>query len=214
VTGSNTVALTFDDGPDPVQTPKILALLAEHRVTATFCLVGRNVQKDLERTNEAIRAAAPGADIPFFRAPGGLFTDRLVQVAHTDGMASLYWQVDPQDWDHHADSDDDAHTDRVIANVQRSTRPGSIILSHDFNQPDTIAAYERLLPWLTERFTLGVPVPPAPPAESEPPTSSATVETGPVESRSAEAKPAESRSVESEPAKSPAAAAGSPADRD
>jgi peptidoglycan-N-acetylglucosamine deacetylase len=34
------VALTFDDGPDPVQTPRILDLLAASGVKATFCLVG------------------------------------------------------------------------------------------------------------------------------------------------------------------------------
>lgn len=35
------VALTFDDGPDPATTPRILDLLAEHDVHATFCMVGR-----------------------------------------------------------------------------------------------------------------------------------------------------------------------------
>jgi len=37
------VALTFDDGPDPTWTPRVLALLARHRVRATFCVVGRHV---------------------------------------------------------------------------------------------------------------------------------------------------------------------------
>ena len=34
------VALTFDDGPDPQWTPKILAELAQHRVPGTFFIVG------------------------------------------------------------------------------------------------------------------------------------------------------------------------------
>ncbi|GAB3814016.1 polysaccharide deacetylase family protein [Micromonospora zhanjiangensis] len=34
------VALTFDDGPDPVSTPRFLEVLAAHRVRATFFLVG------------------------------------------------------------------------------------------------------------------------------------------------------------------------------
>jgi cellulose synthase/poly-beta-1,6-N-acetylglucosamine synthase-like glycosyltransferase/peptidoglycan/xylan/chitin deacetylase (PgdA/CDA1 family) len=38
-----TVALTFDDGPDPVWTPKVLAVLARYRVPATFFLVGAHV---------------------------------------------------------------------------------------------------------------------------------------------------------------------------
>jgi peptidoglycan/xylan/chitin deacetylase (PgdA/CDA1 family) len=39
--GIRTVALTFDDGPDPRWTPQILALLAQHHVHAVFCEVGR-----------------------------------------------------------------------------------------------------------------------------------------------------------------------------
>ena len=192
-TGSKAISLTFDDGPDPVQTPKILALLDKYQVKATFCLVGQNVQKhpeivreivaaghtlcnhtwnhsltigkdqpaaiqaDLARTSAAIQAAAPGAPIPFFRAPGGNFTDRLVSVAKSNGMTSLYWAVDPRDWDHPTGEDDSAHIARVIAEIHKSVQPGSIILSHDFNQPDTIEAYGKLLPWLTANFTLTIP---------------------------------------------------------
>src|SRR6185437_4635037 len=35
-----TVALTFDDGPDPTWTPKVLAVLRKYRVPATFFVVG------------------------------------------------------------------------------------------------------------------------------------------------------------------------------
>ncbi|MEU4780758.1 polysaccharide deacetylase family protein [Micromonospora sp. NPDC023633] len=42
--GTSLVALTFDDGPDPQYTPQVLALLREHRVRATFCVVGENAQ--------------------------------------------------------------------------------------------------------------------------------------------------------------------------
>lgn len=43
-TGTPAVALTFDDGPDPVQTPQALALLRRYGVKATFCVVGINVK--------------------------------------------------------------------------------------------------------------------------------------------------------------------------
>jgi peptidoglycan/xylan/chitin deacetylase (PgdA/CDA1 family) len=39
-TGSDSVALTFDDGPDPVNTPPLLDVLKQNNVKATFCLVG------------------------------------------------------------------------------------------------------------------------------------------------------------------------------
>jgi peptidoglycan/xylan/chitin deacetylase (PgdA/CDA1 family) len=43
--GSPGLALTFDDGPDPETTPRILDLLAEHRQLATFFLIGEHVRK-------------------------------------------------------------------------------------------------------------------------------------------------------------------------
>src|SRR5262245_49327547 len=42
---SKSVCLTFDDGPHPVLTPKLLDLLADLRVRATFFLIGREVEK-------------------------------------------------------------------------------------------------------------------------------------------------------------------------
>ena len=213
-TGTTMVALTFDDGPDPVQTPKILALLAQYQIKATFCLVGQNVEKhpeivrqivaaghtlcnhtwnhsltigkdqpaqiraDLAKTSAAIRAAVPDAQIPFFRAPGGNFTDRLVSVAAEDGMTSLYWAVDPRDWYHPSGESADAHIARVIAEIRKSARPGAILLSHDFNQPETITAYAKLLPWLKENFLLGVPgepvAQPTTPASAAPTTAPTT----------------------------------------
>jgi peptidoglycan/xylan/chitin deacetylase (PgdA/CDA1 family) len=44
-TGTPSVALTFDDGPDPVYTPRMLDVLHRHGVKATFCVVGSRVGK-------------------------------------------------------------------------------------------------------------------------------------------------------------------------
>ena len=43
--GARGVALTFDDGPHPVWTPRVLAVLAEHGAVATFFVVGRKVEE-------------------------------------------------------------------------------------------------------------------------------------------------------------------------
>ncbi|WP_319521496.1 polysaccharide deacetylase family protein [uncultured Desulfosarcina sp.] len=40
-TGENRVAITFDDGPDPATTPRLLDLLEKYRVPATFFVTGR-----------------------------------------------------------------------------------------------------------------------------------------------------------------------------
>jgi peptidoglycan/xylan/chitin deacetylase (PgdA/CDA1 family) len=44
-TGGNTVAFTFDDGPDPANTPRLLEVLRQNGVTAVFCLWGDHVQQ-------------------------------------------------------------------------------------------------------------------------------------------------------------------------
>ena len=41
---SHTVALTFDDGPDPRWTPQILAVLRRHGAVATFCMIEQNAR--------------------------------------------------------------------------------------------------------------------------------------------------------------------------
>lgn len=40
------VVLTFDDGPHPKHTPRVLDLLAEHHMPATFFVVGRAINRD------------------------------------------------------------------------------------------------------------------------------------------------------------------------
>ena len=51
----NVIALTFDDGPDPINTPQVLAILDRFHVKATFCIVGTAARKHPELIT-AIRA--------------------------------------------------------------------------------------------------------------------------------------------------------------
>lgn len=39
------IALTFDDGPHPRDTPQVLDVLAKHDITATFFLIGQDVER-------------------------------------------------------------------------------------------------------------------------------------------------------------------------
>ncbi|MGB9236203.1 MAG: polysaccharide deacetylase family protein [Terriglobales bacterium] len=48
VEGASCVALTFDDGPDPVDTPKLLDILREKGVKATFFVVGKRAEQHPE----------------------------------------------------------------------------------------------------------------------------------------------------------------------
>lgn len=56
VAGPKLIALTFDDGPYPVETAKLLAVLREQQVAATFFLIGR----DAEQYPGLVRAIAAG----------------------------------------------------------------------------------------------------------------------------------------------------------
>jgi peptidoglycan/xylan/chitin deacetylase (PgdA/CDA1 family) len=189
-TGRAGVALTFDDGPDPVQTPRLLDLLKKQHVKATFCVVGTNAAKyprlikriaaeghtlcnhtwqhsltlgkqkpaaikaDLQRTNQAIQRAVPGAKIKYMRAPGGNFTPAFVKVAAELKMKSIYWQVDPRDWEHPKGETGAAHEAKVVRTIKKHVGRGAIVLSHDYRQPQTIEAYTKLLPWLKKRYRL------------------------------------------------------------
>ncbi len=60
VPGVNAVALTFDDGPDPTLTPRVLEILAREKVPATFFVVGQRARdhgdllRDIDRQGHLI----------------------------------------------------------------------------------------------------------------------------------------------------------------
>src|SRR4026209_2438552 len=53
-TREKVVALTFDDGPHPQNTLKMLDLLDRHGVKATFFMMGRNVERFPEVAREVV----------------------------------------------------------------------------------------------------------------------------------------------------------------
>jgi len=196
-TGSaDSVALTFDDGPDPKYTPQILDLLRKNGAKATFCLVGVQVQQfpdlvrriaaeghtlcnhtwkhdlklgtrgeqairaDLQRTNDAILAAVPGAKIKYFRHPGGMWTPAAVKVAQSMGMQCAGWEVDTDDWNIAKYPAGEPMKQHVLTTLRNTVKPGSIVLAHDSggDRRGTMAAYEVALPELKSKYQLvGLP---------------------------------------------------------
>jgi peptidoglycan/xylan/chitin deacetylase (PgdA/CDA1 family) len=55
VAAERKVAITLDDGPDPQVTPRVLALLEERGVTATFFCIGERVRAHAELAREIVR---------------------------------------------------------------------------------------------------------------------------------------------------------------
>ncbi|HTK63731.1 MAG TPA: bifunctional polysaccharide deacetylase/glycosyltransferase family 2 protein [Pseudonocardia sp.] len=68
VLAPKTVALSFDDGPDPVWTPQILAVLSKYRVPATFFVVGSRVARYPGLARD-IRAAGSELGVHTFTHP-------------------------------------------------------------------------------------------------------------------------------------------------
>ncbi|MER7455452.1 polysaccharide deacetylase family protein [Micromonospora sp. NPDC126480] len=105
------------------------------------------IRADLQRTTAAIRAAVPGAKVPFYRQPGGRWTPEVVKVAKELGMRSLHWTVDPRDW-----GKPPAAT--ISKRVHGAVRPGGVVLLHDGggDRAATLAACPALITDLKRRY--------------------------------------------------------------
>ena len=86
--GARRCALTFDDGPDPVWTPAVLESLEEHRLRATFFVIGSRARShpDLiarmlatghegSASNPSIACQGPGAAAQLRAVQGAVLPD-------------------------------------------------------------------------------------------------------------------------------------------
>jgi peptidoglycan/xylan/chitin deacetylase (PgdA/CDA1 family) len=107
------------------------------------------IAANLAATSAEIRRAVPGARIPYFRQPGGLWTPTLVKVVRGQGMTPLGWSVDPVDWENPP-----AHL--ITSRVLSQTTAGSVVLLHDAggDRGGTVTACRTLIPALKQRFRL------------------------------------------------------------
>jgi peptidoglycan/xylan/chitin deacetylase (PgdA/CDA1 family) len=91
-TPSSLVAMTFDDGPHPTHTPRLLDMLHERGIRATFCLIGNRV---VEYPHIARRIAEDGHEISN-HSGSHPFLDRLSATAVTreiDQTTSATFQI-------------------------------------------------------------------------------------------------------------------------
>ena len=87
-----TVYLTFDDGPDPDTTPRMLEILRRHAVRATFFVVGEKAAAHPELLRRvADEGHAIGGHTYFHRAPDAVNGQQLLdEVRRTD---TLFQQI-------------------------------------------------------------------------------------------------------------------------
>ena len=89
----NAVALTFDDGPDDVMTPKVLDVLKRHGVQAAFFVVGSKAEKQPEiirRIKEEghLIGCHTYTHSPFFPLRGKEYVS--AEITMTDDVVSLH----------------------------------------------------------------------------------------------------------------------------
>ena len=71
--GRKAVALTFDDGPDPLTTPELLRLLKKHRAIGTFFVTGHRVVRYPQLTKEIMAQGHSVANHSFNHDMWGAF---------------------------------------------------------------------------------------------------------------------------------------------
>ena len=103
----------------------------------------RVMDQQLRVSRDVLAAAAGGADVDYFRAPGGNWTPTMLRLSAQNGMQPLGWTVDTRDWTRPGSA-------AIVATVKRQVHPGAIILFHDGGGPrdQTVSAVAQLLPWL------------------------------------------------------------------
>ena len=82
------VYLTFDDGPHPESTPRILELLAKHNAQATFFCLGRNAEK-YPAVYDSILTAGHAVGNHSYSHPNGWTTSTRRYVADIDRAAII-----------------------------------------------------------------------------------------------------------------------------
>ncbi|WNG57468.1 polysaccharide deacetylase family protein [Archangium gephyra] len=173
-TTEKVVALTFDDGPRPGQTDRILDILKRHGVKASFFMVGRSIERNPEL---AARVLAEGHQVGnhsyshhrlVLKSPSyvqeeldktdallrglGVQGEILFRAPHGKKLVVLPWLLSRSGRKHitfDAVSRDDETQDvgLLTSRVMESVRPGSIILFHDGGRekPGTIQAVDIVL---------------------------------------------------------------------
>ena len=173
------VALTFDDGPHPGRTKRILALLDRYSVKATFFILGCNAEYYPEPLKMAIKAGHEIEDHSFDHKTKGKTaedlkesitkTAEIIEVA--SGRSPKYFRppegkstpeldkalaslgYDTVFWT--VDSHDwtGKPADAIARDVLKEVKDGDILLFHDYTCPgeNTLHALETIIPALLSR---------------------------------------------------------------
>jgi peptidoglycan/xylan/chitin deacetylase (PgdA/CDA1 family) len=175
--GHKAIALTIDDGPNPIYTPQVLRLLAKYQITATFSMIGIEVRNYPGVAREVADAGHLIAnhtwahlDLPAL--PPAKVADQMNwatdEIHHATGrVPDLFrapygaWSpvvlrhcaqtgMTPLDWSVDPRDWSLPGVTSIVDNIMDNTRTGSIILEHDGggNRSETVAALKIVIPRL------------------------------------------------------------------
>jgi peptidoglycan/xylan/chitin deacetylase (PgdA/CDA1 family) len=162
--GGRTVALTFDDGPDPASTPQILDLLAQHDMKAVFCMVGEQARAHPDLVRRVVAAGHRLCDHTITHDPGigtrtptvmdrQLRASRDVLVQASGGADVDLFRAPEGRWSPaliRMSADDGMRalgwtvdpldwtmpgTPAIVERVQQRVHPGAVVLLHDGGGP-------------------------------------------------------------------------------
>ena len=174
------IAITFDDGPHPRLTRRILDILDEYSVKATFFMVGVNVVNYPEMAREVLSRGHEVGNHTYshdrlknlsteaIAREIGLCEDALEELCEyrphlfrpPQGAVSTFVEHFTADndytmvlWSLDTRDWETKNTDEIVESVLSRVSPGDIILMHDYigHESRTPEALEILLPRLIER---------------------------------------------------------------
>ena len=177
--GPKGIALTIDDGPSPVYTPQVLQLLDRYQVTATFSMIGLEVDAYPAMAREVVAAGHTIANhtwshqnLAWMAPPGivGQINRASDAIRRATGQEPTLFRapygawspavlryctqtaMTPLDWSVDPRDWSRPGVASIVSNIMRNTRAGSIILEHDGggNRAQTVAALKIVLPRLLD----------------------------------------------------------------
>jgi peptidoglycan/xylan/chitin deacetylase (PgdA/CDA1 family) len=177
--GPKVIALTIDDGPNPVYTPQILRLLEQYRVTASFSMIGESVvyhpgiARDVADAGHVIvnhtwdhanlawlgavatRAEISRASDAIYGATGrrpGMFRAPYGVWSRAVLECCASEGLTPLSWSVDPRDWSRPGVRQIVATIMRDTGTGSIILEHDGggDRSQTVAALKTAIPRLLD----------------------------------------------------------------
>ncbi|EOV9529094.1 polysaccharide deacetylase family protein [Bacillus cytotoxicus] len=175
------IAITFDDGPDPIYTPQVLQLLRQYKAEATFFMIGFRIQRNPYLVKQVLKEGHEIGNHTMNHLYAKRTQSEKVKNDILEGKKYLAkWIKEPllfrppggeiNDtvfttakeagyqivlWSWHQDPRDWANpgTASIVNHVLKNAKSGDIVLLHDggSDRSQTIEALAKILPELQQR---------------------------------------------------------------